>query len=162
MTTLNTILTSLLFVFLNIFTSSAQADTSAFVAGSYQQILANNANQPFVLVIWSVNCSSCLKEMALLNQLHKDKPDLKMILLAADEASEAEQIQQILTKNQLSGVENWAYADENVQRLQFEIDPHWYGELPRTYFFNKAHQRTGVSGALSAEDYETQLGNMVK
>jgi hypothetical protein len=54
-----------------------------------------------MLVIWSVNCSSCLKD--------------------------------------------------------FEIDPKWYGELPRTYFLDAAHQRTGVSGVLSKEDYETMF-----
>ncbi|MFU8789415.1 MAG: TlpA family protein disulfide reductase [Methylobacter sp.] len=150
-----------LFVCLAAFNTTAQAAPSAFIAGSYQQILASNAGRPFVLVIWSVNCPSCLKEMALLERLHQDKPELKMILLAADEPSEAEQIQQILAKNQLSGIESWAYADENIQRLQFEIDPAWYGELPRTYFFNKAHQRTGVSGVLTKEDYETMFGKIM-
>jgi len=152
----------LLFLLLASLNTTAQAEPSAFTSGSYQQILTSNANQPFMLVIWSVNCSSCLKDMELLSSIHKSKPELKMIMLAADELSAAEQIQQILEKNQLSEIENWVYAAENTQKLQFEIDPKWYGELPRTYFFDKAHQRTGVSGVLSKEDYETMLSKILK
>jgi GH35 family endo-1,4-beta-xylanase len=78
-------------------------------------------------------------------------------MLAVDDISETDQIQAILKKNQLSDIENWGYADENTQKLQFSIDPKWYGELPRTYFFDKAHQREGVSGVLSEADYDARL-----
>ncbi|MDI1278780.1 hypothetical protein [Methylobacter sp.] len=152
----------LLFLLLASLNTIAQAEPSAFTSGSYQQILTSNANQPFMLVIWSVNCSSCLKDMELLSSIHKSKPELKMIMLAADEPSATEQIQQILEKNQLTEIENWAYADDNTQKLQFEIDPKWYGELPRTYFFDKAHQRTGVSGVLSKEDYDAMFDKILK
>jgi len=159
---LKKLLPSLAFIFFNIFAVSAQAAPSAFVSGSYQQILVSNANQPFMLVIWSVNCSSCLKDMALFSSIHKSRPELKMVMLAADDLSAAEQVQQILEKNQLSDIENWVYAEENTQKLQFEIDPKWYGELPRTYFFDKAHQRAGVSGVLSKEDYEAMFAKILK
>jgi thiol-disulfide isomerase/thioredoxin len=140
----------------------AQAEPSAFTSGSYQQILASNANQPFMLVVWSINCSSCLKDMELLSRIHKSRPELKMIMLAADELTATEQIQPILEKHQLSDIENWVYADENTQKLQFEIDPKWYGELPRTYFFDKTHQRTGVSGVLSKEQYDEMLTKILQ
>ncbi len=85
-----------------------------------------------------------------------------MIMLAADELSATEQIQTILEKHQLSDIENWVYADENPQKLQFEIDPKWYGELPRTYFFDKTHQRTGVSGVLSKEQYDEMFTKILQ
>ena len=115
-----------------------------------------------MLVIWSVDCPSCLKDMELLSSIHKSSPNLKMIMLAADNLSVTGQIQQILEKNQLSGIENWIYAEDNTQKLQFEIDPKWYGELPRTYFFNSAHQRTGISGVMSKEDYEAMFAKIMK
>lgn len=152
---------SVAFTFITAFNISAQAAPTAFTSGSYQQILAANANRPFMLVIWSINCPSCLKDMELLSNIHKSRPDLKMIMLAADEPSATEQIQQILEKNQLTGIENWAYADENTEKLQFEIDPQWYGELPRTYFFDRTHQRTGVSGVLTQEDYEVMFAKIL-
>ncbi|MGZ8224610.1 MAG: TlpA family protein disulfide reductase [Methylobacter sp.] len=145
------------FAVLNIPAFAEQPQLNSFTSGSYQQILANNANRPFMLVIWSVDCSSCLKDMALLSSIHKSRPELKMIMLATDDLSATGQIQQILEKNQLSGIENWIYAEDNTQKLQFEIDPTWYGELPRTYFLDAAHSRAGVSGVLSKEDYETMF-----
>lgn len=160
--TLKQIFLSVAFTFITAFNIPAQADPSAFTSGSYQQILAANANQPFMLVVWSINCPSCLKDMELLSNIHKNRPDLKMIMLAADEPGSTEQIQQILKKHQLTDIENWAYADDNTQKLQFEIDPKWYGELPRTYFFDKAHQRTGVSGVLSKEDYDAMFAKILK
>ncbi|MFU8790212.1 MAG: hypothetical protein ACNA7G_14370 [Methylobacter sp.] len=65
-------------------------------------------------------------------------------------------------ENFLSGIENWVYANENTQKLQFEIDPGWYGELPRTYFFDSSHQCTGVSGTLSKADYDEMFGKILK
>jgi hypothetical protein len=159
---LKKLFSSLLLLLLVSFNAPVQAEPSAFTSGSYQQVLASNAGQPFMLVIWSVNCSSCLKDMALISSIHKSRPELKMIMLAADELSATEQIQQILEKNQLSDIENWVYAEENTQKLQFEIDPKWYGELPRTYFFDKTHQRTGVSGVLSKEDYDAMFAKILK
>lgn len=160
--TLKKLFPSLAFIFLNIFNIQTQAAPSAFTSGSYQQILTSHANRPFMLVVWSINCSSCLKDMALLSSIHKSRPELKIIMLAADELSATEQVQQILDKNQLSDIENWVYAEENTQKLQFEIDPKWYGELPRTYFFDKVHQRTGVSGVLSKEYYEAMFAKILK
>lgn len=153
---------SLLFLLLALLNSPAQAESSSFTSGSYQQLLVSNPNQPFMLIIWSVNCPSCLKDMALLSSIHKSRPELKMIMLAADDLSATEQIKQILEKNQLSELESWVYAEDNTQKLQFEIDPKWYGELPRTYFFDKTHQRTGVSGVLSKDDYEKMFTKILK
>jgi thiol-disulfide isomerase/thioredoxin len=126
-----------------------------FASGSYQQLLDSNTNKPFMLVIWSITCSSCLKDMALLNKLHKTNPNINMIMLATDDVTATDDIQKILTKNELTGLENWLFADENPQKLRYEIDPKWYGEMPRTYFLNKKHEREGISGVLSQEDYET-------
>jgi thiol-disulfide isomerase/thioredoxin len=152
-------------IFLMIFAmqvSAQEPELKPFVAGSYLQLLKSQTNQPFMLVAWSITCPSCLKDMPLLSLIHKKRPDLHIILLAADDISEAEQIRPILEKHQLSSLENWVYADENTQKLQFEIDPKWYGELPRTYFFDKAHQRTGISGVLSEADYDAHLASILK
>jgi hypothetical protein len=150
----------LCFLFLNFITHTANADKvelKPFAAGSYQQLLESHAKKPFMLVIWSITCSSCLKDMALLNKMHKTNPKIKMVMLSTDDASATEQVQIILEKNELTGLENWLFADENPQKLRYEIDSKWYGELPRTYFFNKNHERKGVSGVLSQKDYEAMF-----
>lgn len=126
-----------------------------FVPGSYQQLLEENADKPFMLAIWSTTCSSCMEKMALLNELQESRPEINIVMLATDDVSVSDQIQTVLANNELTGLDNWVFADENAQRLRHEIDPKWYGELPRTYFLNKNHERQGISGALSREDYDT-------
>lgn len=129
----------------------------AFKAGSFQQILQKHNAQPFVLVIWSITCPACLKEMPLLKTLHKSWPALNIVLLSNDDMSAKEQVQAVLAQQELSELESWVFAEENTQKLNYEIDPDWYGELPRTYFFDAAHAKQGVSGILSQAAYEAQF-----
>ncbi|MBE0436735.1 MAG: TlpA family protein disulfide reductase [Methylomicrobium sp.] len=131
-----------------------------FVDGSYQQILAAHEGRPLVLVIWSLTCSSCLKEMRSLNAWRQSTPDLEMILLSTDDISEQDEVLQMLRKHELDGLENWIFADENAQKLRFQIDPRWYGELPRMYFFNAKHERSGVSGVLSEQQYRERIADL--
>lgn len=134
-----------------------QADLKHFTSGSYQQLLKEYADKPFVLMIWSINCTSCLKKMPLMNELRKSMPDINMIMLATDDASAADQVKSILTGSELNQVDNWIFADANPQKLRYEIDPKWYGEVPRTYFLDKDHQRLGISGSVPRETLETIL-----
>lgn len=155
----------LCFLIFMTFVSAAQAEPpplKSFTVGSYQQILTGHAKQPFMLVIWSLTCPSCVKDMALLNQLHQSRPEIKIVMLATDDVSEAAQVQELLVKNSLTAVENWIYAEDNTQKLNYEIDPQWYGEQPRTYFFDAEHQRTGVSGVITKADYESMFDKMLK
>jgi len=131
-----------------------------FNPGSYQQLLSEKANQGFMLVIWSLDCSTCIKDMELLSSIHKNRPELKIVMLSTDEVSASADIQKLLEKYQLADTENWVFASDNTQKLRYEIDPSWYSELPRTYFFSATHQREGVSGALKLEDYNARFGKM--
>ncbi len=143
---------------------TAHAETTAlkpFGPGSYQKLLDSKANKPFMLVIWSITCSSCLKDMALLNKMQRTRPDIDIVMLATDDSSATDRIRQILAKNELTGLENWQFGDENPQKLRYEIDPKWYGELPRTYFLDKKHGREGISGVLSQKDYEAMFKKMM-
>jgi thiol-disulfide isomerase/thioredoxin len=145
--------------------SQAHAESPAlkpFTSGSYAQIVNSNAGKPFLLSIWSVTCPSCIKDMAVLHAVRKAHPGFKIVMLSTDDIAETTTAQQILEKNQLTNVEHWIYAEENTQKLQFEIDPKWYGELPRSYFFDKAGQRDGVSGVLSEKDYDVLIGKIIK
>jgi hypothetical protein len=141
--------------------SMAEPNTiKPFNPGSYQQLLSEKANHGFMLVIWSLDCSTCIKDMELLSSIHKSRPELKIVMLSTDEVSASADIQKLLEKYQLADLENWVFASDNTQKLRYEIDPSWYSELPRTYFFSATHQREGVSGALKLEDYNARFGKM--
>src|SRR3569623_623551 len=114
--------------------AGAQA-TAPFVRGRQQAIVAAQQGRPFVQALWSLDCVHCRDDLALLGRLRKQYPALQVILVATDAAS-------------------WLFADRFVERLRYEIDPQWFGELPRTYFYGADGKRTAVSGKLDARDVE--------
>ncbi len=126
----------------------------SFDKSSYKTLLSQYENRPLVLVLWSVTCSSCMKEMATLKKISDSHPELGFVLISVDDFSDADHVLTILEKNHLTGMDNWLFSEANSARLRFQIDPTWYGELPRTYFYNAAHERSAISGVLSEQDYD--------
>lgn len=137
-----------------------EKSVQTFNSGSYQQILRENADQPFILSVWSVDCPSCLKDMETIKQVQQNHPRLKIVMLSTDEPEAATEVKSILARYQLAGLDNWMFGNEDPQKLRYEIDPGWYGELPRTYFFTSSHARVGKSGALSMNEFETQIDKL--
>ena len=138
------------------------AEVKKFNTGSYAQILENHLNTPFILTIWSVYCASCLKDMAILQEIHQSVPGLKMVMLSVDDFSEMDEVKSILSKFKLESLENWLFSEGNAQKLRYQIDPGWYGELPRTYYYTADHQREALSGALRRKDYAEIIATISK
>ena len=130
---------------------SHAAQLHDFVSGSYHDILATRQDKPFVLVFWSIDCPPCHRELAMLGRLRQHLPRLELVLVATDENVDRHELQEVLNRHRLQATDNWAFADASAQALRYEIDPSWYGELPRSYLFNRRHQRQARSGLLSAE-----------
>ena len=130
------------------------SELKPFLSASFQQILDSRPDQPLMLTIWSTTCTTCMQKMPLLSELKKAWPDIHVITLSTDDIADSDAIKRILAEHDLDTAENWMFADSNVQKLRYEIDPKWFGELPRTYFIDKTRQRKGVSGGLAREQYE--------
>ena len=128
-----------------------------FNPGSYQQILHENAGQPFVLAIWSLDCPSCIKDMKVISDLHIKYPELKIVMLSTDESSNMMGVKGMLARNGLNDLESWIFGNADAQKLRYEIDPSWFGELPRTYFYTVTQTRTGKSGAMNSAEFEAQI-----
>ena len=75
---------------------------------------------------------------------------------------EAQQLEKLAQSYGLGKTEQWVFADPQPEKLRFEIDRRWYGELPRTYFFNAKHRREGHSGVIPLERLESWVGEHVK
>jgi len=128
----------------------AQQQISNFTSGSYKQIVDQYKNQPFVMVLWSLDCPPCYKELELLARERKQH-DFNLVLISVDGADASYEVASVLNKYNLQSVSSWLFDEFSSQQLRYEIDPAWYGELPRSYLFDKAHQRQSVSGVLSTE-----------
>ena len=57
--------------------------------------------------------------------------------------------ERVLNQAHLPQHERYQYAEADEDKLRYSIDPAWYGELPRTYFYDVNHQITPLSGKIS-------------
>lgn len=126
--------------------SIAQAEVRPFESGSLQAIRNAHAGRPFILTFWSIDCAHCPKELKLLGELKKRHPKLAVVLVSTDNESSVVPLADFAARQGLAGVEQWVFADPQPEKLRFEVDRRWWGELPRTYFFDAAHRMDGVSG----------------
>ena len=136
---------------------SAEESLRPFLSGSYSQILEQHKQQTFVLVLWSVDCPPCHKELEMLGKLVTKDPELNIVLVSTDIETENDIVQAILSKYQLGNIESWIFRGESDQSLRYEIDRHWYGELPRSYFFKPSGKKNVTSGVLSEKKLITWL-----
>ncbi len=138
-------------MFLAMWTSASAASETlkAFQVGSIEEIAADRNNQSFIVVLWSVDCPPCLVELNHIQQYRKSFSKISLVLVATDGPQYAETVEQILYDNKLEQMDNWNFTGSIPERLRYSIDPDWYGELPRTYFYDASHQRIAYSGALT-------------
>ncbi len=136
----------------------AAQDTKPFVQGSLQSILSTHQGKPFILALWSLDCSHCRDDLALLGKLHQSHAEVEVVLVATDTPARHEEIEAVRKTYRLKHLESWVYADTFTERLRYEIDPQWYGELPRTYFFDAAGHALAISGKFN----RTQLMHWIR
>lgn len=129
-----------------------------FIPGSFAEIVTTKSGKPFIVSLWSVDCPPCIRELKLWSELYEDHPNMEVVLISIDGTEARPTINAVLQKTlsakAIQEMASWVFADEFVERLRFEVDPQWYGELPRTVFFTRQHKRHSVSGLLERQDIE--------
>ncbi len=136
---------------------AAHADGAApkpFVAGSMKQIVAARQGKPFILGLWSLACAHCREDISILSRFMKKHPEVEVVLVSTDTPQENEEIVSTLRRHSLERAENWVFADPFTERLRFEIDRKWHGELPRSYLFGADRNVVAISGKLDPRRLE--------
>jgi thiol-disulfide isomerase/thioredoxin len=146
-------------------TASAADNLRPFVSGSLAQIQEEHAGKPFLMFIWSLTCTYCPTELEMLGKFKQQHPELNLVLIATDTPEEKPEIISHLAGYGLSEIENsWVFAEDMPERLRFEIDRRWYGEVPRTYFYDQTHERlvkTGLVGEEFVKKWFTLVNTMI-
>lgn len=152
-------LRGLLLVAMLTFMSVAGAAESVrpFTLGSLAQVLDARAGKPFILVFWSLDCQYCPTELKILGELKRSHPALDVVLIATDSVSDIPQLISRAESYGVNKVEQWVFAEDMPERLRFEIDRRWYGEVPRTYFYDQKHQREARTGLINKKFFEDWL-----
>ena len=139
----------------------AAGDIRSFEPDSMARIQADNKGKPFVLMVWSLDCSYCLASMKVLAKEKKHYPNLAVVTLATDMKSDAKSLAAIRKKLQASGLagasaQAWAFGDAAPEQLRYALDPAWRGEVPRSYWFSpdgKGTARSGMIDALTVSEF---------
>jgi hypothetical protein len=119
-----------------------------FDAATPAALARDFAGKPYILAFWSLECVHCQGELRLFARQLKARPDLPLVLVAADSPELAPAIAARLAEAGLDPATHWAFADPLPERVRFAVDRKWRGELPRTYFFDAAHRAKAITGEL--------------
>ena len=134
----------------------ARLQLATFMPGSYEEILKHYQGKPFLMVFWSLDCPPCFKELSMLGALIEDYPALKLVLVSTDSPGDRNELLDVISSKGLATADAWVFQS-NSSRLRHEVDRIWYGELPRSYFFDGQQNRRAVSGVLEREVIEEWL-----
>jgi hypothetical protein len=77
----------------------------------------------------------------------RERSDLDLVAIDADLIpNQVEDASEMLARTGLAGAENWIFDDPFTERLRFEIDPRWQGEIPRTMLIARDGAATIIEG----------------
>jgi hypothetical protein len=127
------------------------ASHNEYNADSMKIIEEKFTGEPFLMVLWEINCLPCHEEMALIGKYRQIHPDMNIVMIGTDDISRRDDIDELLEKHGLVGIDSWLFAHPNIERLRYSIDPNWFGELPRNYIYDSDSSRIGFSGKLTEE-----------
>lgn len=133
------------------------AEVRPFVSGSMAAITARQADEPLIVSFWSIDCPPCYKELDLWRALSRRYPALDLVLVSTDAPAAGAEVNRVLRQRGVAHLESWQFAISEVQRLRYEIDRRWYGELPRSYFFSPDGDVSAVSGVIDDEQVDAWL-----
>jgi thiol-disulfide isomerase/thioredoxin len=142
-----------------ILVSAANAgELKSFVRGSWRSIVEGHAGRSVIVHFWGLTCGPCRAEMPAWGKLFAEKPDLPLVTVNADMVQDApEDAQEFLSKYGLSNAENWIFDGGFVERLRFEIDPKWQGEIPVTLLIGRDGVTRRIEGSASMPEVSTWL-----
>ena len=129
------------------FGGASASEPLAFERGSWEKLRTSHAGQPTVIHFWGITCGPCLVELPNWGRLVTERPDLRLVLIAADPLpQDPERVSATLKGAGLDGSESWSFTDRFYERLRYEIDPAWAGELPRTVMIDREGKATVLPG----------------
>lgn len=122
----------------------------AFTQVAFNEIKAQYQGKKWLTLLWSVDCPPCMKELALVQKLQQQKKNLAIVIINVDTHENSEQERNdILAHFGLTPLKNLYFREGAEDQTRYQIDPQWFGELPRSYFIDEAGTFHGKSGLVS-------------
>lgn len=122
---------------------------AVFTKQALNDVTTQYHNKKWLMVLWSVDCPPCFKELSLLSKLAQAQPNLPVVLINTDDdESYKQQRIEVIAKYGLEKLSNYYFAPNSAAQSRYIIDAKWFGELPRSYFYDENGKRTGLSGLI--------------
>lgn len=122
--------------------------------GDMAQIRQSFKSKPVVIHVWSLTCAPCLTELPLWAKRIKRHPEIAFVFINTDGISHAPALTKRLQLAGLKPARSLVYADDFVERLQFEISPDWHGEMPRSELVTRSGETQVTLGLISDTEFE--------
>ncbi len=135
--------------------SETLSQLKPFGRGSWHDILRSHAGHPTIVHFWGVTCGPCKVELPLLGAFMRDHAAIDVVTISADLVPDLpDATRSMLAKAGLASAENWIFGDGFVERLRYEIDPAWQGDIPRTMLISRDGTITTIEGSAEIADLE--------
>jgi thiol-disulfide isomerase/thioredoxin len=127
---------------------SESPELRSFTLGSWQKILQSHEGRLTLVHFWGVTCGPCKVELPQLGDFMKQHPAVDVVTIDADLVPNSDVAALSMLKQAgLSPAENWMFSDGFAERLRYEIDPGWQGDIPRTILISRDGSMTTIEGA---------------
>jgi len=122
--------------------------------GDMAHIRDSYKSRPVVMHVWSLTCTPCLAELPKWAERIKRHPEIAFVFINTDGIQHAPALTRRLQNAGVKPTRSLVYADDFVERLQYEISPDWHGELPRNELINLSGESSVTLGMLSDAIFE--------
>lgn len=139
--------------------AAAQDKVQPLEPGSFERVIAAGKGKPLVVMIWSLTCDYCEPSFDALADAKRSK-GVQVVTIATDRADDQEAAQLIQKKLSRHGLapSSWAFGTAPAERLRYDIDPKWRGEMPRSYWFKGDGSMQAYSGMITPDIAARMLG----
>jgi len=142
-------------LFANGVLADAALQVRPFERGSWQAIRQAHAGRPTLVHFWGVTCGPCKVELPQLGKFARSHPGVDVVMIDADLVPNTPAaVRDMVSQAGLASAENWAFGDTFAERLRYEIDPRWQGDIPRTMLIGKDGMARTIEGTASPADLE--------
>ncbi len=129
-----------------------------FRSGSFGEILQSAKGRPAIIHFWGATCAPCLVELPDWGKFAATRPDANVNIVHAEPMPHNRRlVTEILAKSGLAHARNWAFGEDSHERLRFEIDPEWQGELPMTVLLAANGERRVIMGPAEFDEIQHWL-----
>jgi len=143
-------LSCILLVFFFYTANYSYASSVAFSKAELEMVKKQNKGKKWLMLMWSVDCPPCFKELAIIKKLEQQGANLNIVLINADASDEITQERKnIIEEFKLNNLANFHFVDGKAEYSRFIIDSTWFGELPRSYFIDTDGLLHGKSGLVN-------------